>query len=154
MNSFSLVKILVTGSDGLIGKFIANRLEEQGYLVIYGNRRLWLSGSIDYVVHCAGCRPHPGVTIDEYVDDNIDYTRMIIRYAERGRAKKVIYLSTDVAFHPDEYKWPGYATTKYLGELLMEGRKFKVNILRLPKIETNPDLEFVAQNILEILKHG
>jgi nucleoside-diphosphate-sugar epimerase len=28
-----MIKVLVTGSDGLIGKFIANRLEKEGYLL-------------------------------------------------------------------------------------------------------------------------
>jgi nucleoside-diphosphate-sugar epimerase len=105
-------------------------------------------------VHCAGCRPRPGVTIDDYIKGNINYTRLIINYAEAGNTKKVIYLSTDVARHPDEYKWPGYSTTKYLGELLIAGRKFKADILRLSKIETTVDLESVTESVLEIIKNG
>lgn len=154
MSLYSSIKVLVTGSDGYIGKYIANRLDKEGYFVIYGNRRLWLSGNADYIVHCAGCRPRPGVTIEDYINGNINYTRLIINYAERGGTKKLIYLSSDVVVHPDEYKWPGYSTTKLIGELLMEGRKFKVNILRLPKIAVDSDLEFVAQNVLELIKHG
>ena len=33
MNSYSSTKVLVTGSDGIIGKFIAESLEKEGYLV-------------------------------------------------------------------------------------------------------------------------
>jgi nucleoside-diphosphate-sugar epimerase len=154
MSLFSLTKVLVTGSAGLIGSYIAQRLEKEGYLVIYGTRRLWLSGSVDYIVHCAGFRPKPGATIDDYVNGNVDYTRLIIKYAERGGTKKVIYLSTDVAFHPDEFRWPGYSTTKYLGELLLKDRKFKVDIMRLGKISTEEDLKIVADAVMEEIQNG
>jgi len=144
-------KVLVTGSSGMIGRYVAKRLEQEGYLVIYGNRRLWLTGSVEYIVHCAGCRPKPGVTIEDYINGNVNYTRLIIKYAEAGGTKKVFYLSTDVAAHPDDYKWPGYSTTKYLGELLMQGRKFKAEILRLGKITNEADLEKVTQTILKLI---
>jgi nucleoside-diphosphate-sugar epimerase len=151
MSSSSLTKVLVTGSSGMIGRYVANRLEQEGYFVIYGNRRLWLSGSVEYIVHCAGCRPKPGVTIEDYINGNVNYTRLIIKYAEAGGTKKVIYLSSEAAAHPDDYKWPGYSTTKYLGELLMQGREFKAEILRLGKIATTVDLEKVTQTILKLI---
>jgi len=151
MSSFSLLKVLVTGSDGFIGRYIARRLEQEGYFVIYGNRRLWLSGSADYIVHCAGCKPRPGVTIEDYINGNVNYTRLIINYAEQGDTKKVIYISSKVAEHPDTYKWPGYSTTKYLAELLLQGRKFKAEILRPGRITIEPELEELTQSILRLI---
>jgi len=151
MNLSTSIKVLVTGSNGFIGKYVAKRLEQEGYFVIYGNRRLWLSGNVEYIVHCAGCRPRLGVTIEDYINGNINYTRLIVKYAEAGGTKKVIYLSSEAAAHPADYKWPGYSTTKYLGELLMQGRKFKTEILRLGKITTEAELEAITQTILKLI---
>jgi len=151
MSLSSLTKVLVTGSNGFIGKYVAMRLEQEGYLVIYGNRRLWLAGNVEYIIHCAGCKPRPGVTIEDYINGNVNYTRLIINYAERGGTKKVIYISSQAAAHPDDYKWPGYSTTKYLAELLMQNRKFKAEILRPGRITTEAELEELTQTILKLI---
>ena len=144
-------KVLVTGSTGYIGKYVADKLKAHGYDVIYGTRRLWLAGHVDYIVHCAGVKPSNDKTVDDYLHGNVKYMRLVLNYAEGAGIKKFIYLSTHVAYHPDEYKLPGYSATKFLGEVMLKEKNIPFDILRIERTENNEQLFYVYCQILRLL---
>lgn len=124
-------RILLTGSDGMIGTVLKQKLLEQGHNVHgFGddynilNEQDWDKFKYnDYtdVIHLAalaGVRP----SFDDpetYYKNNVDGFRNVLRFADKQKAR-LLYASSSNA-----YEWYGnpYATTKKINEIQAEGRR-------------------------------
>lgn len=148
-------RILVTGAAGFAGSVIAAELTDRGHNVTRtrrprpgvsaasgGESSTWvdidladeasfaeLPQTFDVVVHAAVTLPHPGVTTDKMIADNIIATRNLINFARDSQVQKFIYLSsvsvhgTIISARVDEHtpimNPEPYGYTKRAGELLL-----------------------------------
>jgi UDP-glucose 4-epimerase len=136
--------VLVTGSDGMVGKRLVERLKANGHFVYefgddkdirktsdwaelaynYKNARQNRADTIDYIIHLAalaGVRP----SFDDpelYYDVNVNGTQQMLQFSEYIKPHspshldgiKILYASSSNA-----YEWYGnpYATTKKMNEI-------------------------------------
>ena len=129
------MRILLTGSDGLIGKEICKRLslhnevieidKDNGFYVETLNTEEWVSESIehpiDIIIHCASS----GNIRDSMLDigeawRNIDSTFSIFEFARKINCKKIIYLSSNKILHSNNNV---FVSTKRFGEDLAKSYK-------------------------------
>lgn len=123
-----MTRVLVTGSDGMVGsrlvKFLKNNdctVYEFGEDKDIRSRQDWAMYEgldFDYIVHLAalaGVRP----SFDDpelYYDNNVNGTREMLAFSE-GNSARILYASSSNA-----YEWWGnpYATTKKMNEIQCE----------------------------------
>ena len=102
-----------------------------------------LSG-VDCIVHCAGALPYRNNTWCDYVQDNVDSMRNLLKYAKATRVKKFIYLSTIGIYgefrrelideDADIINPPAYGITKLVAERLLQESGIMNVSLRMPGI--------------------
>jgi nucleoside-diphosphate-sugar epimerase len=129
LNLSSLNKILITGAKGYIGSFLIKYLANKGFRAIRFVQNLNKISELpecDLIVHCAGRRLQKGVTISDFVRDNVTAT---INLTKLANGKPIIYLSTKAV-----YVFKPYGITKLLGEFVLTDEYKNAVILRLPKI--------------------
>ena len=129
MNLYSLNKILITGAKGYIGSFLVKYLTGKGYKTIGFTCNLNDIKELpdcNLIIHCAGRRLAKGVTISDFVRDNVTAT---INLTKLANGKPIIYLSTKAV-----YVFKPYGITKLLGEFVLNQEYNNSVILRLPKI--------------------
>lgn len=125
----SLNKILITGAKGYIGSFLIKYLANKGFRAIRFVQNLNKISELpecDLIVHCAGRRLQKGVTISDFVRDNVTAT---INLTKLANGKPIIYLSTKAV-----YVFKPYGITKLLGEFVLTDEYKNAVVLRLPKI--------------------
>jgi UDP-glucuronate 4-epimerase len=123
------MKVLVTGSDGMVGSNLVNKLQSRGHTVIeFGDDKDilnwddWCSiedEDIECIIHLAalaGVRPsfdNPEL----YYKVNVDGHRNMLEFSETLNDVRVLYASSSNA-----YEWWGnpYATTKKMNEIQSE----------------------------------
>lgn len=129
LNLSSLNKILITGAKGYIGSFLIKYLANKGFRAIRFVQNLNKISELpecDLIVHCAGRRLRKGVTISDFVRDNVTAT---INLTKLANGKPIIYLSTKAV-----YVFKPYGITKLLGEFVLTDEYKNAVVLRLPKI--------------------
>jgi nucleoside-diphosphate-sugar epimerase len=129
LNLSSLNKILITGAKGYIGSFLIKYLANKGFRAIRFVQNLNKISELpecDLIVHCAGRRLQKGVTISDFVRDNVTAT---INLTKLANGKPIIYLSTKAV-----YVFKPYGITKLLGEFVLTDEYKNAVVLRLPKI--------------------
>lgn len=103
------MNILVTGSNGFIGKNLIVELKNKGYSNVFTyNRENSLSEldqytkECDFVFHLAGInRPE---VVEEYVNGNIDFTKTLLSYLEKNNNKSpVLFSSSTQALEENPY---------------------------------------------------
>lgn len=144
--------ILVTGSNGFIGRKIVERLPKSKVLTDSVNStRINLENidevlkieSSDIVIHLGGKTPKKDLEWKDYFHNNISSTINILEYCVAKKVKKLIYVSSYVYGKPEyvpiDEKHPinphnAYTESKYLGERLCkfycEQNELDVIILR------------------------
>ena len=107
--------ILMTGSEGFIGSFLKKELSKSKYKIfclVRKNKKIknienvkYIKSDIskiikapnikyDAILHCAAQSPVLKVKKNDYLIDNIDATKNIIKFAKKSNTKKIIFLSS------------------------------------------------------------
>lgn len=152
-------RILVTGVGGNVGQYLAKYLHEAGYYVIgvYRNRtpnlelnellQMDLSKkelhieAVDVIIHAAATIVGKA---EQLIEDNINSTKNLLRYAEENEVKQFIYLSTvsvygnvsgKLTVYSDIINPSLYGTTKWFAEnLVKESKILDRMIVGLPRM--------------------
>lgn len=147
-----LKKILVTGSNGFIGKELIKNISNFEIITDYQNDiRINLLSTqdimkiepADIVIHLAGKTPQKKLDDLDFLKNNLLTTINILDYCIKKNIKKLIYVSSYVYgipnYNPINENHPihphnGYTESKYLGEsickFISEKSKLKITILR------------------------
>lgn len=108
------MNVLITGGSGFAGRFISEYLIQRGYDVTATYRsntppnhnakitfvkqelseHIEIEGEFDAIIHTACSHSGPVLGIGDYVRDNIDSAREIVRFARNKRIRTIIYFST------------------------------------------------------------
>jgi GlcNAc-P-P-Und epimerase len=122
------MKILVSGSEGFVGKELVNNLLASGHEVegidraessnlSYRLHRIDLRDKVfidpsyfDIVVHCAAAKGDWDISDKEFYDDNVVATENLLDYIRKCEVKKIIHFST-VAIYSREVR-DGSESTK------------------------------------------
>ena len=101
------MKILITGSNGVIGKEIAQRLKKnkKNKLTLLGKKKdltkqINLNLKPELVIHCAAKHPFSkkGGNMRNIYSTNMKITKNIIKFCNENGVKKVIYLSAILVY--------------------------------------------------------
>ena len=163
------MNILITGYDGVIGKEIANLLikDKKHKLYLFSKKKLkkinkhklyyqYLTKTINYklnidtVVHCAAKNPlsKSKVSLRNMYSSNIKMTKNLIKFSNKNKIKKLIFLSAMDIYGPITNKviienqrkinQNLYGKSKLLSEKLFcnNKNKFKTICLRIPGVFT------------------
>ena len=161
----SLVRLLITGGTGFAGRFLCRFFYEKGYEITatYRTRKpqfevegvnyvhqelsecIRIKGQFDAIIHTACAQPNSSNKMEDYVRDNIDSARQLVKYAVSNRVGIIIYFSTrsvygeirskeiresDDLINPDMY-----GETKHIAEkIFQEAEGIKTIGFRLPGI--------------------
>lgn len=128
-------KVLVTGSEGMIGKELVEMLESLGAKVYKMDLKLGHelrfyptclihTMDIDYVFHLAGIKGNPRMTKERPVDfmgPMLQFDTNMILAAQENRVKKFLYTSSIAVENPDTDKFPAWA--KMTAETLIDAMR-------------------------------
>jgi len=169
-----MVKILVTGSRGFIGKQVVNRLKKSEVITdSINSKRIDLKNieevmrldTSDVVIHLGG-KTMKGLDWNEYFNNNVLGTLNILEYCITKKIKKIIFVSSYVYGNPkctpinEEHPIDphnAYTRSKYLAEQLCEfyakNSELNVTILRPFNIfgKTLPN-GFLISNLLKSIE--
>ena len=132
-------KVLVSGSEGMIGKELVEQLEELGANIKKVDKQIMdemdlrdfhccldICQDMDYVFHLAGIKGNPRMTKERPVDfmgPMLQFdTNMIIAAQEHG-IKKFLYTSSIAVENPETDKYPALA--KQTAETLIEAMRIQ-----------------------------
>lgn len=131
-------RVLVTGAGGFIGRNLLQHLRDDGVFEVIEIHRSSNPDDLekgltacDFVVHLAGTnRPENPAA---FVQDNTDFTQMIVESLERHSPKPVIFSSSTQASLDNAYGRSKYAAELILGEYSRKNH-VPVRIMRLPNV--------------------
>lgn len=125
------MKILVTGSNGFIGKHICLRLEKEGYEVLkfdINNNDEDLKKSVncaDFIIHLAGVnRP---LSVQEFYDGNANLTKKVVDLVKNSGKSIPIILSSSIQAELDN----DYGKSKRMAEDYLFSSGLPVYVYRL-----------------------
>ena len=125
------MKVLVTGSNGFIGKHMCLQLERQGFTVFkfdLDNSEEDLKRFIDeadFIVHLAGInRP---LTIQEFYDGNSNFTAKVVDFVKKSKKNTPIIMSSSIQASLDN----DYGKSKKMGEDYLLNSGLPVYVYRL-----------------------
>ena len=113
------MRVLVTGSEGFVGKVLISNLMDSGYEVegidrvkssslSYNlhktdlkNEILLDPSSFDLVVHCAAAKGDWDISDKEFYEDNVLATENLLNYVRKCEVKKIIHFSTVAIYSRD-----------------------------------------------------
>ena len=134
-------KILVTGSEGMIGKELVIQLKELGVDVIHYDKKFderldvynqsYLEGllkihNIDFVFHLFGIKGNPKMTKERPLDFMIPMLRgdlNVVEACQRCGVKRMLYTSSIAVENPESDKYPAWA--KMTAETLIEAMRIQ-----------------------------
>lgn len=140
-------KVLVTGSEGMIGKELVEQLKKLGSIVYkidlknghdltyksqaelligYGISPIIHKEKIDYIFHLAGIKGNPRMTAERPVDfmgPMLQFDTNMILAAQYFKVKKFLYTSSIAVENPKTDKYPAWA--KQTAETLIEAMKIQ-----------------------------
>ena len=128
------MKVLVTGSNGFIGKHMCLHLERQGFTIFkydLDNTDEDLKAFVneaDFIVHLAGInRP---LTIEEFYDGNSNFTAKLVDFAKNLRKNTPIIMSSSIQASLDN----DYGKSKKMGEDYLLNSGLPVYVYRLANV--------------------
>ena len=126
--------VLVTGSNGFIGKHMCLLLKRNGHTVLeydLGNTEAQLKDYInqsDFIVHLAGInRP---LTVEEFYDGNSNFTKKVCDLAAFSSKKPKIIMSSSIQAALDN----DYGKSKKMGEDYLLNSSLDVFVFRLANV--------------------
>ena len=159
------MNILVTGGGGFAGKYISEYFAENGnnvtatyrntkpyskvkgisYVLQELSNEITIDGEFDAIIHTACSASGKELSTEEYIRDNVDSARQLVKFANRKKIKVIIYFSTrsiygevrnkEVNETNDIINSDKYGLTKYLAEsIFKEAEKIYTLGLRTPGI--------------------
>ena len=175
------MKILITGSNGVIGREITSKLkkDKKNQLILLTNKKkkektsfnqdltkpINIKMTPDVVIHCASKHPFSKVKggMKNLYSTNVKITKNIINFCNKKNVKKVIFLSAILAYglikkrvvieSQKPTKLTPYGRSKFFSEKLFLNKKniFKTICIRIPGVFTT-DLTKNHPLIINILK--
>ena len=127
-------KILVTGSNGFIGKHMTKALKRAGYEVLEydldkteDDLRAYINEA-DFIVHLAGInRP---LTIEEFYDGNTNFTKKVVDFLKISGKNTPIIMSSSTQAALDN----DYGKSKKMGEDYLLNSGLPVYVFRLANV--------------------
>lgn len=113
------MKVLLTGSDGFVGKVLVDNLLDSGHEIdgidrakaanpSYRLHRIDLKNEIlldpasyDVVVHCAAAKGDWDISDEEFYEDNVIATENLLNYVRKCDVKRIIHFSTVAIYSRD-----------------------------------------------------
>ena len=128
------MKVLVTGSNGFIGKHICLRLERCGFEVFKfdldkndNDLKEYISHA-DFIVHLAGInRP---LTVEEFYDGNSNFTAKVVDFVQKSKKNIPILMSSSIQASLDN----DYGKSKKMGEDYLLNSGLPVYVYRLANV--------------------
>lgn len=169
-HSTNQLKVLITGSEGFVGKVLVTNLLSLGHEVEgidraktsnlnYRRHKIDLKdkvridpSSFDLVVHCAAAKGDWDISDKEFYDDNVIATENLLDYVRKCEVKKIIHFSTVAIYSRDETDGSEstkiepdsvYGQTKLDSELLI--RKYAEES-RIPTVVLRPSVIYGRNN--------
>lgn len=139
------MKVLVTGSNGFIGRALSEQLKEKGFQVIKLTRkdgdisdpliRKYFRG-IDIVYNCAAALAHRKPSRSEYYKSNVCGVRNLLEICKDEDVKLFVHFSSVAVFNPVDM----YSKTKFEAERVVNEfrRKSQSAIIIRPTIAYGP----------------
>lgn len=128
------MKVLVTGSNGFIGKHMCLHLKREGYDVLpfdLDKTEEDLKQAIcvaDFIVHLAGInRP---LTTEEFYDGNTNFTKKVVDLVKESKRNIPIIMSSSIQAALDN----DYGKSKKMGEDYLLGSGLPVYVFRLANV--------------------
>lgn len=177
MSELKNKRVLVTGSEGMIGKELVEQLENLGAEVFYADMRTWhidlrefkncyaICRNIDYVFHLAGIKGNPKMTNERPYDFMCPMLQMdtnMIRAAHENNVKRFLYTSSIAVENIKTDFYPAWAklTAEHLiNALKKQGTKTKFCVVRPANVYgrfdnfKNPDAMVITSLIFKALKY-
>ena len=150
-------KILVTGSNGFIGKNLVVSLKELDYEILTFDSKDSLetlkehTKHCDFVVHLAGIN-RPEIT-EEFYEGNVDLTQTLIDYLESQNNLVPLLVSSSIQADKDN----DYGKSKKAGEKLVQDYQGKSYIFRLSNVYgkwSRPNYNSVIATWCHNINHG
>ncbi len=128
------MKILVTGSNGFIGKHMCLLLKRRGHEVLeydLSSNEEELANyinSAEFIVHLAGInRP---LTTEEFYDGNTNFTKKVVDLVKKSNKNTPIIMSSSIQAELDN----DYGRSKKMGENYLFGSGLPVYVFRLANV--------------------
>lgn len=151
------MKILVTGSNGFIGKHMCSLLNKNGHDVLpYDldtpeDKLLEYISACDFVVHLAGVnRP---LTVEEFYNGNTNFTKKIVDLIVNSKKITPIIMSSSTQAALDN----DYGKSKKMGEDLLLNSGLPVYVFRLANVfgrNCRPNYNSAAATFCYNIAHG
>lgn len=158
-----MIKLLVTGYKGFIGKNIYNSLIEFGNCVVdtFSKGDTLPNKDFDIIIHCAGVTPSTVNSNYDYIESNVTLTKQIL---DKYSNSKIIFFSTkDIYGMPNvdiiyektiPYNQSFYGITKFIAEKLIMAESNNYVILRLPAVVgIDSPSTFITKMVSNILQN-
>jgi UDP-2-acetamido-2,6-beta-L-arabino-hexul-4-ose reductase len=128
------MNILVTGSNGFIGKHMCLHLKRHGFTILEydldksdNDLRNYISQA-DFIVHLAGInRP---LTVEEFYDGNTNFTKKVVDYVKESNRNIPIIMSSSIQAALDN----DYGKSKKMGEDYLLNSNLPVYVYRLANV--------------------
>ena len=113
------MKVLLTGSEGFVGKVLSANLLDSGheidgidrakavnpsyklYRIDLKDQILLDPASYDVVIHCAAAKGDWDISDEEFYEDNVVATENLLNYVRKCEVKKIIHFSTVAIYSRD-----------------------------------------------------
>ncbi len=179
------MNIFITGGNGFAGRYLSEYFVKKGHDVtatFRGNslrnkvagvkyirqelsENICINKSFDHIIHTACSHSGEELSMEEYVRDNIEPARKLIRFARDNRIKSIVYFSTrniygqikslEVNEEEDIINPDKYGLTKRIAELIFrEADDINTIGLRLPGIIGPGAHDIWLVNLFDKIMHG
>jgi len=183
------MKILLTGANGYLGSNLLKILSDKQVYIVAIARDLskvckslkkiknveWIEcdlisigeliiNDIDLIVHLAAQTKSPGISLQQYIMDNVIATQKLIDFSRNNQVRSIVYSSTvsvygdvlvdEIDENSDIVNPDNYGRTKFLAEnLFKEEQDINTLVVRLPGIVGGGPSNAWLSRVIKMLKY-